>query len=242
MNCSILLVALWLVIVPPLERRALDAVAAPPSEMQVQPVARCVQDAELRQSLAILKLQGGPKVYKVYESLLTKARTSTECRTQVVEALIRAMEQATDLTINQYENYFLWQHGAGLLADLKATEALDLLVANINLTDGWSTSLSQSHTPVLAAILEFGAPAIPKLQTLLSKDSDPSKRLFAALAIASIGGSQARKALSSALPSETDPCVKNFVNVSLQAFNNKKKPNHISSELNGKWLSAFYCR
>jgi len=243
MNCSVLLVALCLVIVPALERRALDAVAAPPSEMQIRPVARCVQDAELRQSLATLKLQGGPDVAKVYEAFLTKANTTPECRTEVVEALISGLEQASkDNKMNQNEKFFLWQAGAGLLADLKATEALDLLVANINLTDGWSTSLSQSHTPVLAAILEFGAPAIPKLQTLLSKDSDPSKRLFAALAIASIGGSQARKALSSALPNETDPCVKNFVNVSLQAFNNKKKPNHISSELNGKWLSAFYCR
>lgn len=242
MNCKILSVPLWLVIVSALVWPPIHAVATRSSGTQMQSMARCIQSTALKESLGALKQQGGPEVYKVYESLLTKARTSNECRTQVVEALIRAMEQATDLTINQYENYFLWQHGAGLLADLKATEALDLLVANINLTDGWSTSLSQSHTPVLVAILEFGAPAIPKLQTLLIKDSDPAKRLFAALAIASIGGSQARKALSSAVPNETDPCVKNFVNVSLQAFNNKKKPNHISSELNGKWLAAFHCR
>lgn len=49
-------------------------------------------------------------------------------------------------------------------------------------------------------------------------------------------------ALKSAKQSETDPCVKDFLNLSLQAFDNKAKPNHISSELNGKWVAAFYCR
>jgi hypothetical protein len=48
------------------------------------------------------------------------------------------MAQATNPTTNQYENYFLWLHGASLLADLKSTEALDLLIANIDFTDGWS--------------------------------------------------------------------------------------------------------
>jgi hypothetical protein len=242
MNCSILVVALWLIIVPALVKPVIDAVETRSVGTQMQIPLRCIQGAELSESLATLKLQEGPEVARVHESLLTKARTSTECRTQVVEALITALEQATKDKTNQNEKFYLWQHGAGLLADLKAIEALDLLIANINITDGWSASLSEYHVPALAAILKIGAPAIPKLQTVLSKDSDSSKRLFAALAIAYIGGSQARKALTSALPSETDPCVKKFVSVSLEAFNNKAKPNHISSGLNGKWLSAFYCR
>jgi hypothetical protein len=64
---------------------------------------------------------------------------------------------------------------------------------------------------------------------------------IAALAIAYIGGGWARRALTNALPGETDPCVKNFLRVSLKAFDNKPKPNHISSAQNGKWLSALYC-
>jgi hypothetical protein len=207
----------------------------------MQSIARCIQRTELSESLATLKLQGGPDVAKVSEALLAKARTTPECRTKVLTALMRAMDQASKDTTNRNENYSLWQHGADMLAELKATEALDLLIANIDLTDGWSTSLSEHHVPALAAILKIGAPAIPKLETVLSKDSDRSRRIFAALAIAYIGGRQAKKALTSALPGETDTCVKKFVKVSLQAFNNKAKPNHISSELNGKWLSAFYC-
>lgn len=132
--------------------------------------------------------------------------------------------------------------GASLLGELKATEALDLLIANIDFTDGWSTKISEHYTPALVAILRIGQPGIPKLQTVLNNDSLAGRRQFAAFAIAYIGGGDAREALKSALPRETDPCVKGFLKVSLEAFNNKERPNHVSSALNGKWLSAFYCR
>jgi len=204
--------------------------------------ARCSNGTELNKSLDALKLQGGDTIYKAAESLLTKARTVRGCRTQIVQALISRMALATDLTTNNYENYFLWLHGASLLAELNATEALDLLISNLNLSDGWSTSISESHLPALVAVLKIGLPAIPKLQIVLSSDSQAHRRNFAAFAIAYIGGTQARRALTNALPRETDPCVKNFLRISLQAFDNKASPNHISSALNGKWLSAFYCR
>jgi len=205
-------------------------------------VARCFQANELTESLATLKQQIGADVARVSRSLLTKARTVPGCRTEIVQALITTMAQATNPAGNQYDNFFFWLHGASLLADLKATEALDLLIANIDFTDGWSTSLSKAHTPALDAILRIGVPAIPKLQIALKNDPVPHKRGFVALALAYIGGTQARRALISALPGETDPCVKNFLLVSVQAFDNKERPNHVSSALNGKWISAFYCR
>jgi hypothetical protein len=203
--------------------------------------AKCFQNTELRESIATLKQQGGADLVKVSKSVLAKAGSGHECRRQVVQALISSMAQATDPTADQYGNFFLWVHGASLLADLKATEALDLLITNIDFTDGWSTTISERHVPALVAILRIGQPAIPKLQMVLSNDSVPHRRQFAAFAIAYIGGSQAKKALTSALPGETEPCVKNFLRISVQAFDNKEKPNHISSELNGKWLAAFYC-
>jgi hypothetical protein len=232
---TIIFAVLWLVI---------DAVEARTSETITQSVrsARCFHDTELRQSIATLKQQGGADVEKISESLVTKARTGDGCRTQVVQALISTMAQATNPTMNQYENFFLWLHCASLLADLKSTEALDLLVANIDFTDGWSASVSESHFPALAAILRIGRPAIPKLQVVLSNDPESHRRKFAAFCIAYIGGGQAKTALKSAISNEPDPCVKDFLKVSLQAFDNKAKPNHISSELSGKWLAAFYCR
>jgi len=242
MNRAILLLMFGLVIVP--RCLTIDSVTAHSSETITKSVrfAQCFQDAELSEILATLKLQAGPERVEVYKSILTKAKRTPQCRTQLVQALISSMAQATNPAANQYQNYFLWENGASLLVDLNATEALDLLVANINLTDGWSTSISQSHSPALVAILRIGEPAIPKLQIALRNERVPHRRGFMALAIASIGGGQARRALTSALPDETDPCVKNFLQVSLEAFDNKTKPNHISSALNGKWLSAFYCR
>jgi hypothetical protein len=241
MNRVILVVPFWLVIAAALLWPATPPVDGRSSRMQMKPVVRCIQDAELRERLATMKREGGPDVAKVYEALLAKARTSSACRTEVIEALIKAMEKASKDPTNQNERFFLWQHGAGLLADLKATEALDLLVANIDFTDGWSASISEYHSPVLVSILEIGSPAIPKLHVLLKNDSVPHRRKFAAFAIAYIGGREAREALSSALPDETDPCVKKFLQLSLQAFDNKAKPNHISSELRVKWMGAFYC-
>jgi hypothetical protein len=241
---SILLVIYWLVIVhAPFYLLVHPVEASFSSERITKSVrfAQCFRDAELSERLATLKLQGGVEVAKVYESLLTKARTSSECRTELVYALIRVLQQANHVRTDPNDEFFLWQHGAGLLAELKATEALDLLVANIELSSGWSSSISPYHLPVLAAVLSIGLPAIPKLEIVLRNDSDPARRKFAALAIAYIGGSQARRALTGALQGETDSCVKNFLRVSLQAFNNKTEPNHISPALNGKWLSAFYC-
>jgi hypothetical protein len=242
MNHAISLVTFWLISVPAfvlLVNNSVEVRSAP--TMPQSGYERCFQDSELSESLAALKLQFGPELNKVSQSLLTKARTAPRCRTQLVQALISAMEQATNSEANQYKNFFLWQHGASLLSDLKATEALDLLIANIDITDGWSASISQSNFPALAAILKIGSPAIAKLQLVLSNDSNPVRRKFAAFAIAYIGGSQARRALTKALPGETDPCVKNLVQISLQAFDNKEKPKRVSPALNGKWLSAFYC-
>ena len=243
MNRTLLSVAVSLVTASAVIWLASNAVDGRPVKTTTQSVrsARCFRDTELREAIATLKQQGGPDVWKVSESLLTKARTAYGCRIQVVQGLISSMAQATDPTGNDYENFFLWLHGAGLLADLKATEALDLLIANIDFTDGWSAKISEYHTPALVAILKMGQPAIPKLQIVLAKDSVPARRQFAALAIAYIGGGQARKALASALSFESDSCLKRFLQVSLEAFDNKEKPNHISSALNGKWLGAFYC-
>jgi len=223
---------------------ASEAVAARTSKTIMHSAfsGRCFYSTELNENIATLKQQGGADVAKVSESLLTKARTANECRTEVVQALISGLAQATNPRTNQYQNFFFWVHGANLLTELKATEALDLLIANIDFTDGWSASISESHFPALVSIIRIGQPAIPKLKKVVARDPASYRRKFAAFAIAYIGGSQAKRALTSALPNETDPCVKNFVRLSIQAFDNKAKPNHISSGLNGKWLSAFYCR
>jgi hypothetical protein len=202
MNRTVLLVTFLLAIVSAV-LLGIDAGDAHASQTMTQSVrsARSFHDTEFRESIATLKQQGRTDVKKVSESLLTKARTH-QCRIQLVQALIHSMAQATNREMNQYENFFLWLHGASLLADLNATEALDLLIANIDFTDGWSASISESHFLALAAILRIGQPAIPKLQMVLINDSEAHKRKLAAFCIAYIGGDQAKIALKNALPRE----------------------------------------
>ena len=243
MNRTILVLIVLLVIASAVLWLAIDSVYGRTSEAKIPSVnfGPCFQETELRESIATLKQQEGAEIAKVSESLLVKARTTDGCRIQLVQALISSMAQATDPKGNQYANFFLWMHGASMLGELDATEALDLLTENIDLTDGWAAKISESHFPALAAILRIGQPAIPKLQVVLDHDSKPHRRKLAAFCIAYIGGGQARTALNDALPRETEPCLKRFLQVSLQTFNNKDKPNHISPAVNDKWLAAFHC-
>ncbi|HEY2961021.1 MAG TPA: hypothetical protein VGJ37_01295 [Pyrinomonadaceae bacterium] len=148
------------------------------------------------------------------------------------------MKQSSAAPDNDQARYALWRHGADLLAKLRATEALDLLIANLTLTDGFSISLS--HYPATVAVTSIGQSAIPKLQLVLGKNANPHMRKFAVFCIASIGGARAKGVLTNALPNETDRCVRRFIAVSLEMFSNKVKPNQIPPD-DGKWFSAFYC-
>lgn len=234
------LVVLCIVLTPTVLWLRTDVVKARATEpiTELVRLSRCFADGELNERFGALRLQGS-ELTKAFRSLLAKARTSPECRTTMIQELIKGMEQARKTLDNTYDDYRFFDNGASLLAELKATEALDMLVANIDVNDKYGSGLDDF--PALVAILKIGRPAIPKLRTLLNNDSEPGRRKFAALATAYIGGVQAKRALAAALPHETDPCVKKFLAVSLRAFDNKERPNRVSSALNGQWLRAFYC-
>lgn len=147
--------------------------------------------------------------------------------------------QSSNGPTNDSERYYLWRNGADLLADLRATEALDLLVANLMVTDGQSISLS--HFPAVDAVTRIGEAAVPKLQRVISEDLNPYTRKLAVYCIASIGGARTRTVLTKALAGVTDGCVKDHIRISLKMFDNKVRPNHIPDNNNGSWISSFYC-
>lgn len=206
-----------------------------------QPVAaKCLTNAEIDKRLLVFKKQlDGEDVFQAKRSLLAAAKRSQPCRQRVIRALTSAMAQLNDHSASS-EAYPLWDNGARLLADLRAIEALDLLIANLGFNDDFTSSLS--HYPAVGAVTTIGQAAIPKLEFVLTKDSDPNIRKLAAFCIADIGGSQARSVLAKALPNEKDKCLNNFLRISLKMFANKTRPNHIPSDKeNGEWWSAFYC-
>src|SRR2546427_384200 len=96
--------------------------------------------------------------------------------------------------------YYVWREGASLLGELRASEALDLLISHLDLTIGiFSSTMSQQ--PALWGLIKMGAIAIPKLDIVLRQSSNREMKRYAVYCIANIGGDSARYTLEQALQS-----------------------------------------
>lgn len=194
-------------------------------------IARCLTDSQL--SRAVISLSGAHNEVRWAQRLLRQsAKRSSTCRRRVIAAVMTAMDKpGLDIRRNQADAD-LWQEGADLLGDLKATQALDLLLSHITMTDGqWSTTMR--HQPALSGIVRMGPLAIPKLKRLLRNgDSEPG--IMSVYCLYQIGGGAARRILQQALPKESDRCVRRFMVVSLKEMRGiKPEP--------GEWGSAIFC-
>jgi hypothetical protein len=98
---------------------------------------------------------------------------------------------------------------AEILGELKATSAIDTLIAQLDYTDG-IVGLSLSPFPAAQAIIKIGQPAVPALVGTLSS-ARSAGRLNAARALGEIGGSLATEALRRKLPTETDTQVQFYI-------------------------------
>jgi HEAT repeat protein len=168
--------------------------------------------------------------------LLKNAKISARCRRQVIDTLMAAMNKPQ---LDIYQDFHLWRNGANLLGELKATEALDLLIDHLNFTD--DASINVSHYPAMVGVMKMGQPALPKLGAALRKNSDVHYRFNAVFCIAQIGGSRAIQELKTALPSESHACLRNFIQVSIDGLNNPRSPGKITGEDRDKWFAAQGC-
>jgi hypothetical protein len=200
----------------------------------------CLSEMDLVNTVQLLSVpQGNSKLEPARRLLLASARESAMCRKAVVQAVMSGMDKPNlDLT-NDPASYSLWYSGARLLADLKAYEALDLLIANLNVNDG--TTMSPSHYPALGGVIRMGPVAIPKLGKVLRESPDHKQRSYAVFCIAQIGGRSAMRVLKSAHRSETDACVNRFIKVSIESLGNRRLPYQITSADRPRWFSAFWC-
>lgn len=169
--------------------------------------------------------------------LMNSAKLSTTCREEVIGAVMKAMDKPQ---LDIYRDFNLWRYGSNLLGDLNATESLDLLIGNLNFTDG--SSINVSHYPAMEGVIKIGRPAISKLGAALRQNSDTTYRYNAIFCIAQIGGPQATAELKTAISSESDPCVRNFIQVSIDVLNNPRSPGEINSEDRNKWFAALSCK
>ena len=149
------------------------------------------------------------------QELCSLARKSDQSRNQVIQELVKLVQGSDPtLRLTSPAHYDAWRFAAELLGELKATEALDVLIACTDCTNGIS-GLSSYRRPALRALIMIGPEAIPKLTEALN-DSRPTTRRYAALALGEIGGAEAKKALERALLSEQDKDVAISIQIALR--------------------------
>jgi len=137
---------------------------------------------------------------------------------------------------NSADRFHVWRAGADTLGNLKAIEAIDFLVAHLDFSSGvYSTMMSQQ--PALHAVTAIGESAIPKLSDVLRQHPDWRMRMDAVYCISGIGGPSGERALKEALPSESDPCVKPFIQASIKLLNDRKRKIYNNYD----WFGAFMC-
>jgi hypothetical protein len=180
-----------------------------------------------------------PELVEVKKVLFGSARRSQKCRKQVIAALITAMDKPNLDLLQDPASFDTWNYGAKLLGELKAAEALDLLITHLNITDGLSSNMN--HYPAVGGVITMGPVAIPKLAAVLRGSSDPYMRRKTVFCIASIGGPAAMRALKKSQSLESDRCNSEFIRASIKALDNKRLPNQITSEDRLKWYSTFLC-
>lgn len=196
----------------------------------------CLTDREISNAVRTLASAKTSRVASARALLLNSSKQSTECRSKIVEALMKAMDQPNLDFKRDTESYYLWRNGADLFGDLQATEALDLLISHMNLSTAFFNS-SMNHRPAMRGIIKMGSLALPKLTEVLLHNPDPQMRSSAIYCVATIGGQPAVAVLKQALVSESDVCVKRLIKTSLDSFDDEGQ---IKNRM--EWFAAFNCK
>jgi hypothetical protein len=233
------LVATISIVIYAMESVSSDHLAASSTKNTIASTA-CGTDTEISATLQKLSV---PHSYdeqqQSLELLRTYANKSGECKKQVIRMLTSAMDKPNlDLAFDR-PSFYLWFYGTKLLAEWKAVETLDFLIAHLDLDDGSPFPLN--HHPAVGAVIDMGELALPKLAEVLRANSDLDMRQYAVFCIASIGGPAAGQILNDALSSESDGCIRSFIQASLNAYDNDTRPDHVTSRDRAKWYSKFLC-
>jgi hypothetical protein len=138
----ILTIFALLVLSPTVEHRTRERDFQPGGGSQLAPVSSdyrvACDDASSDIRAALQRLSSGEytQIELGRNTLLSHAKKSLACRKEVVAGLMERMDKP-DLDFERdLLNYFVWREGSQLLGELKATEALDLLISHLDLTNG----------------------------------------------------------------------------------------------------------
>lgn len=199
---------------------------------------RCLSEATLQNLL--IDMGHGRYPYGDKESsklFLDEAAKFPVCRQRIIKIVMTTIDKPDLDYTREPSNYSVFREGSLILADLKATEALDLLVKHLDLSSGmWSSTMS--HRPTLLAVMRFGPPAVPALENVLRQSPVRNTRLDAVYCLAAIGGLEARHVLERAVDTDFDPCVNRSIRASLETLD---PTTNLLKHDTGKWFSAFMC-
>lgn len=109
-----------------------------------------------------------------------------------------------------------------ILAAVRASEAIPLLIENIEYYRSPVNSFSLHHYPMAIALVQIGPPADAQLADSLAS-KDPQRRQLAAEVLGEIATSAAKKELRSALAAEQDSWVRHVMESAL-AHADKLRP------------------
>jgi HEAT repeat protein len=143
------------------------------------------------------------------QKLLKIAAQSDELRAAVIAALARILEDGKLFSqegINPRAG--TWADSADLLGELKAVEAVAILVKRLDYNAGKNGA---DDYPAINALIKIGADTIPSLTAALLAARSPIVRANAAKALGQLGGADAHAALERALLTETDDKVINSI-------------------------------
>jgi len=149
------------------------------------------------------------QVRKRQQRLLQIAAESPESRNDVIDALLKTLEEPRVRAFHGYR--LLWFLVCDSLGKLRATRAIDTLVELLDADDG-ITGIPVENRPAVMALIKIGKPALGRLTTVVvAANSSRKTRMRAAEALAGIGGPTATKALRQALETEKDEGVRSFI-------------------------------
>jgi hypothetical protein len=148
------------------------------------------------------------------KKLLNIASESSESRSDVISALIATLEQP-DLPAFP-DHAHVWMYVCAVLGELRATEAIDMLINHPSDSQGLSGH-SLSLRPSLKALVSISEQAIPRLEeALLDQGNSNLCREQAIDALIRMDGGQARKALENALGQEMNEHIRNRIESALK--------------------------
>ncbi len=161
----------------------------------------------------IASLHDSNQAAKAQAQLIVIAKGSPGPRVRVVRLLLNDAASQSELdgrhVILSAEVFDYWFRSAQVFAELKATESIDLLIKCIYAGNGYGGSLG--YQPAFSALVQIGAPAIPKLAVALSNRDDEYMRSQVAICLGSIGGSNAERVLARALKKESSADVVRYI-------------------------------